>query len=233
MATPGHVRTLVFFDIDGTLVQMAGAGRKAFCRALREVYGLDDNIAYIQFSGGTDLDVLGQIARRHGLVLTPEKTDAFFGALDRHLEQTLRDAEPILFPGVAELLQILAEDDRFLLGLVTGNIESCAFRKLAYFELHRHFLLGAFGHEHADRIEIARLARERALEYAGPEAKIAGSFLVGDTPSDIAAAHGIGATAIAVATGMVPARELQAAGADHVLEDFSDPGGVLRLLRGT
>lgn len=227
----GPSKTLVFFDIDGTLVQMAGAGRQAFSLALGDVFELDDDIAYIEFSGATDLDVLDQIARRHGLRLTPRTIAAFFEAMDRRLEQTLTRAQPVVFPGVPQVLQQLADDDHFILGLVTGNVESCARRKLACFDLHGHFFLGAFGHEHADRNAIARLALDRALDHAGPNTQIRRSFLVGDTPSDIAAARTIGAVAVAVATGWIPADDLRAAGADYVFEDFSDPDALLRILK--
>ena len=229
---PPRPRTLVFFDIDGTLVHTAGAGRRAFARALLEVFAVDDDIAYVQFSGATDLDVLAQVARRQGLTLTDAATHDFFAALDAHLEQTLGEVAPVVFPGVPELLQALADDDRFLLGLVTGNIASCARRKLACFGLHGHFFLGAFGHEHADRKEIARLALARARAHLAPSAELGARFLIGDTPADIAAARAIDAVAVAVATGSVPAGELRAAGADHVFADFSDPAAVVRVLGG-
>jgi phosphoglycolate phosphatase-like HAD superfamily hydrolase len=41
--------------------------------------------------------------------------------------------------------------------------------------------------------------------------------VVGDTPYDIAAAHGAGAVAVGVATGSHSADQLEAAGADYVL----------------
>jgi len=136
----------------------------------------------------------------------------------------------ILFPGVRELLEALSGDSRVLLGLVTGNIESCARIKLRQFNLHGHFVLGAFGDEHADRVEIARLALGRLREALDPGARLRACYLVGDTPFDIAAASTIGAVSVAVATGMFDRDTLRQAGADHVLTDLSDTDAVLRLL---
>jgi phosphoglycolate phosphatase-like HAD superfamily hydrolase len=48
-------------------------------------------------------------------------------------------------------------------------------------------------------------------------------FVVGDTPLDIAAAEGVGAVSVAVASGRYGADELSAAGADHVLASLADP----------
>lgn len=223
--------TLVLFDIDGTLLHTAGAGREAFARSLRDIFGWEDSIEYIQFAGATDLMVLERIMREHGYAPRPGDVERFFDALPRHLEDTLRHAQSILYPGVRALLERLAEDDRYLLGLVTGNIASCARRKLQHYDLHGHFLLGAFGHEHADRLDIARLALERARAHVGDPSRITGRFLIGDTPSDVAAAHAIDATAVAVATGTFRHAELEAAGADWVLDDLSDLEAVMRLLQ--
>jgi phosphoglycolate phosphatase-like HAD superfamily hydrolase len=48
-------------------------------------------------------------------------------------------------------------------------------------------------------------------------------FVVGDTPLDIAAAKGVGAVSIGVASGRYGAEELSAAGADHVLASLAQP----------
>ena len=50
---------------------------------------------------------------------------------------------------------------------------------------------------------------------------------VGDTPPDMLAAHLAGATAIAVPTGPFSASELEAAGADVVLDSLYDFGDWL------
>lgn len=222
--------TLVLFDIDGTLLDTHGAGRRSFARAITAVFGWQDDLGYIQFAGATDLDVLARIAARHGVALAREQEQAFLAHLPRELERTLRDTTPTPYPGVRDLLGALAADPRALLGIVTGNIESCARIKLESIGLHDHFVLGAFGHEHAERSEIARLAAQRAAASLPPGQRVAASFLVGDTPSDIAAARAIGAASIAVATGTHTRAQLHDAGADHVLDDLGDTPALLALL---
>ena len=78
-----------------------------------------------------------------------------------------------------------------------------------------------------------RLALKRALDHVGEGVEIDGRYLIGDTPSDIAAAQAMEAVSIAVATGAVSAEELQDAGADYVMEDLTDCTGLLNLLRGS
>jgi phosphoglycolate phosphatase len=222
--------TAVLFDIDGTLLDVRGAGRKSFVRALEAVFGWKDDIAYVDFAGNTDLNVLLQVMRFHKRPLTAEDGRRFFRQLPRELDQTAAEAELILYPGVRALLERLSADPRVVLALVTGNVEVCARIKLRQFDLHNHFMLGAFGDEHADRGAIARLAFERVRASLPPDRDLTSAYLIGDTPYDVAAARSIGAVAIAVATGKFRAAALQATGADHVLTDLSDTVAVLRLL---
>ena len=213
---------VVFFDIDGTLVESGGAGRAAFISALHSVFNWTDNIDYIHFSGATDLDVLRQIFERYECELTEDDTLRFFDQLPVELEEAVLTHKVYALPGVAALLDQLAHDPDCIAGLITGNIESCARIKLAAAGIDHPFLLGAFGHEHADRNEIAKLAFQRACDLLPAGAEIGAAYLIGDSPADIAAAHAIGAHAIAVATGTPSYRELTDAGANTVLENLLD-----------
>lgn len=219
---------LVLFDIDGTLLDLHGAGRLAIARSLEHCFGWKTDLKSIRLAGATDHDLLHKISRDNGHTPTAEDERAFFERMPVELEAAMNVARLVLHPGVKPLLEKLSADPRCLLGLVTGNIESCAWFKLRLFDLHDHFVLGAFGHEHGDRNEIARLALGRALARTGREfGKI---FLIGDTPNDVRAAKTIGAKAIAVATGSFTHAELVATGADVVLDDLGDLDAVLKLL---
>ena len=221
--------TLVLFDIDGTLLDVHGAGRRAFAQAIEPVFGWKDNCEYVRFAGSTDLDILRQIAERHGHAPSRAEIDAFFERLAVELEKNMATATLTLYPGVRELLATLSDDPRALVGLLTGNIEAGAHIKLKHFDLHGHFVLGAFGHEHGDRCEIARLACQRAEQHAGGK-RITARYVIGDTPNDIAAARAISAVCIAVATGKFSAQTLLDSGADHAVEDLSDTRHVLGLI---
>jgi len=212
------IPSLVLFDIDGTLLDLHGSGRKAFALALEDAFGWADEIEYIQFAGATDLDVLAQIFRRHQREMTPADAERFFAVMPQKLLETSADAEVTIYPGAVELVARLSEHPDITIGLVTGNIDSCAHIKLEKAGLHGHFTLGAFGHEHGDRREIAQLALSRAEAGLSPGQTFTRKFLIGDTPSDISAAHHIGATSIAVATGHYTRPQLVEAGACHVLD---------------
>jgi len=217
----GPPRPLVLLDIDGTLLHARGGGRLAFQRALQAEFGWADDIAHIAFAGATDLDILRRIFQRHGLELDEAVAGRFFRRLALELDAVLAAEPPELLPGARELLAELNADPEVLVGLVTGNTGSCAHIKLRHAGLRGHFVIGAFGHEHADRTEVARLALRRARECAAGR-PLAPVVLIGDTPADVAAARAIGATAVAVATGPHDAEALRRAGADRVLENLGD-----------
>ncbi len=220
---------VVLLDIDGTLLHVHGAGRTAFVRALKAVFGWDDDIAYINFSGATDLDVLDRVLRRHGRAAAPAEVGTFFDRLAVELRDSVREAEITVYPGVRDLLARLSGDPRAVVGLVTGNTGRCARIKLEAAGLHGHFVLGAYGHEHGDRRAIARLALDRARSHVR-DREIRGVWMVGDTPADIAAAHAIGARCLGIATGVHTVSELLDAAADEARPDLHDVDAVLRIL---
>jgi phosphoglycolate phosphatase-like HAD superfamily hydrolase len=221
---------LVLFDIDGTLLNTDGAGKRAFSRALHKVFGWDTDLAQVSFAGATDLLVIRNLIDEYGHPYDEAQVQQFFRQLPVELEETVKDAGHTLHPGVPELLAALEKRPDVLLGLVTGNIASCARIKLRIFELEKYFPFGGFGDDHPERADIARAAIARARERLPEGAHLAGTFLIGDSLSDVAAAREVGATCVAVTTGWHSHRELAAAGAHHIVDDFSDTRGMLELL---
>ena len=110
--------------------------------------------------------------------------------------------------------------DDMTLGLLTGNVRRGAELKLRAAGLaFERFRVGAFGSDHADRPELPAIAQRRARETLGVELPGDRVIVIGDTPADIACGRGIGARAIAVATGHYGVDELAAPRAGGRLRD--------------
>ena len=225
-----NIKTLVLCDIDGTLLDTRGAGKQAFCQALEEVFGWEDDLSYINFAGNTDLNVLHQVMHHHQHTMTEVEIVRFFKAMPNQLEACIGEGSSIIYPGVQSLIERLSDDSDIVLGLVTGNIESCAYIKLRQFDLHDHFVLGAFGEQFAERQDIAREAVELAKTSLKDGEIIGSRFMIGDTPFDVDAGRSIGAVNITVATGKFEEADLTEAGSDYVFSDLSDVESVLGLI---
>ncbi len=222
MTQPTH---LVLFDIDGTLVDVRGAGRASFAAALATTWGIVDDLADITFAGATDLGVLQQLRRRHDLHADHEA--GFFRAMELELSQALSTSPPRVYDGVLACVSSWQQAPGVVLGLVTGNGKRCAQVKLERAGIDPGiFDVGGYGDEHHDRNALAVLAVERATAgHGGPFPLIT---LVGDTPNDILAAHHIGAVAVGVTTGHFNREALLHAGADVVVDSLGTllaPGG--------
>jgi phosphoglycolate phosphatase len=127
-----------------------------------------------------------------------------------------------VLPGAEALLHRLAGEGR-LLGLITGNVEAAAHIKLARANLNPFFSFGGYGSDASDRADVARTALDRAELVSGGKLDRGRCLAVGDTPTDIEAAHAAGIRIASVATGEYGIDALRAAGADHVLATLEDP----------
>ncbi len=219
----------IWFDIDGTILHTR-AGLGAFQKALFDTYGWQDSFESVVFAGNTDLQVLMDLSRVHAGDENAGLKDChrLFDCMAGHLDAGLAERPPQMVPGAAELIQTLVEDPQVLLGLITGNARDCAFIKLKHVDLDVHFSGGGFGDQHADRNQLASLAKSQLSEK---HVDLAPGWIIGDTPRDIEAAKHIGARCLGVSCHFSPA-ELREAGADEVVEDLSPNDELMALLLG-
>jgi phosphoglycolate phosphatase-like HAD superfamily hydrolase len=220
---------LVLWDIDGTLVDSAGHGRRAFAEAFEAVTGRPP-AAEVPMAGHTDHQIaLAMLGEAHDRL--PRMLEELAAALARRAELIRAEGHP--YPGAREALQALGERSGTVQSLLTGNLEANAAVKLAAFGLDRlvDLEVGGYGSDpHEARSDLVAVAREKA---ATKYAEAAATVLVGDTPLDVRAAHDAGARAVGVATGPYGVGELRRSGADAVLPDLRDTQAVLAAVSAT
>jgi phosphoglycolate phosphatase-like HAD superfamily hydrolase len=226
---------LLLFDIDGTLLTVRGAGRRALKSALELVYGISGDIDGYDLRGKTDQRIVFDVMTATGMRMeaVKERLDDVFEAYARGLLEEIGDGQSVLtLPGVSELVRQLHESDDVLLGLLTGNIEQGARIKLEPTGLWPYFPIGAFGSDHVDRRRLPSLAARRAHARVGYPFRPTEVFVIGDTPLDIECARAFGAVAVAVATGNYSRAELLASEPDLFFEHLGDVNRALDLLLG-
>lgn len=228
------MKRLLLFDIDGTLVDVAGAGRAAFRTALAAVYGETGPIDGFEFSGMTDPGIVRGLLREAGWEdpsidrRLPDLWEAYVPALERALDE--RRGRIRLYPGVRELLGRLEGDARFELALVTGNVREGAFRKLAAAGVAAPFRYGAFGSDAEARDDLPPVAVRRARERSGARFEAGDVWIIGDTPADVRCAAASRLRCLAVGTGGFGHEELEGHGAERALPSLEDVDEVVAVL---
>ena len=200
--------TVLFWDIDGTLLTTGRAGVPAWDAAVRDVTGQDFQLSSLRIAGLTDF----QIAVRTFELLGLEPDEAQVRRMVRRYEELLPASLPskkgTVLPNVREILEHLCARTDVRSYLLTGNTRGGGRAKLTYYGLVDFFPDGAFAEDTGDRATIAARALELA-QRAGPIADES-LFVIGDTPHDIHCADAIGARTIAVGTGGYTVDELAA-----------------------
>jgi len=223
--------TVLFWDIDGTLLTTAKAGVFAWEDAVRELTGREFELIRMRIAGLTDY----QIAQRTFETLGIETDEAFLHRfVDRYgelLPSSLPRKNGRVLPNVRAILEHLAGRSDIRSYLLTGNTRAGAQAKLTHYDLIHFFPDGAFAEDTRGRASIAH----RALELARRGGAVTEDrvFVIGDTPHDIECANAIGVRTIAVATGGYTIEELEAHHPWRVFNELPPPDEFLRLIDET
>ena len=224
------MKGLILFDIDKTLIKSSTVYREAFSKGFKEVYSVDSTVDIINHKGMTDQQIIIGVLKKKGL-----KESEIFPKIDECMKSILgcfdemKDSIKVeVLEGVSKLLKEL-EEQNFLIGLVTGNLEPIGKCKLEKVGLDKYFKFGGFGSDDASRTKLVKLAIKRAEENFGFEFDD-NVFLFGDTPRDMNAGNKAGVVAIGVATGGYSKEELEDANADYVVRNLGDTQGILDLV---
>jgi phosphoglycolate phosphatase-like HAD superfamily hydrolase len=226
-------RRVLLFDIDGTLVDGDGAGRRAMEAAFADVTGDAAVLRTFTFAGMTDpaivragLRALAIDPARH-----PELIEAVLAGYLERLPPTIAATPKFrLHAGVAELLDAIAGNEALAIGLGTGNLERGAEHKLAPLGIWGRFAFGGYGSDAEDRAALLEVGARRGAARLGQPREHCRVIVIGDTPLDVAAAHAIGAECLAVATSVFDAPALRATGAELVVDDLGDAAALAMLV---
>ncbi len=220
----GRVKTLLLWDIDGTLISSGGAGLSALEHALSDVFGVNGSLEDIDFAGRTDRWIVRQVFEKYALPATEENFTRYLDGYIAALPRQLTNPGARVLPGVREVLAAVAARPGVAQGLLTGNLVRGARAKLTHHGLWDYFPFGAFADDGELRNDLGPHALRRAREHHGVAFAPDDVWIIGDTPHDIACGKIIGARTLAVTTGYYSAAELAAHAPDAVLPDLADSG---------
>lgn len=224
---------LLLFDIDGTLIRSAGAGRAALERSFQIIYGIKDGFHDIHMMGRTDPGILKEAFMNHGLEWREDQVARFKEAYFQFLKEEIevpREGKRTC-PGIPTLLSLLRDRSDLILGLLTGNWRTSSLIKLRYFGLDGFFNIGAFGDDSSFREELVPIVLERIEKKLRVRLAKEGVYVIGDTPLDIQCAKPHGVRTVGVATGFHTIEQIAHEKPDFLFENFEDTEKVIEVFR--
>jgi phosphoglycolate phosphatase len=220
--------TILFWDIDGTLLTTGKAGVPAWEAAVRAVTGLDFELEKFRISGLTDYQIAVKTFEQLGVEPNEERLRRMIWLYEDGLPEALPKKQGRVMPNVREILESLSSRSDVRSYLLTGNTRGGARAKLNHYDLWKYFPDGAFAEDTGARATIAARALELARR-AGP-VHMERIFVIGDTPHDIECADAIGAKTVAVATGGYSYEELAASNPWRLVEQLPPADEFARMI---
>lgn len=195
---------LLYWDIDGTLLNTGRAGLYAIEEVFRTIHGDGLAVPHIAAGGRTDNYICQQLLfKAKGVMPTDVEVNQFCRSYEQNLLKwlKLKKDEGVVFPQVSHILPYFAQRDGFCQLLLTGNSVYGAKAKLDFFHLSQYFDFAhsGFACDYYFRNDLARHAYDIAKHTWGDS--IEDIYIIGDTPYDIECGKAIGGKTISVATG--------------------------------
>jgi len=186
------MKKLVLFDVDGTLINAGGAGKRALNRAIMDFGGMKDVCNFIELQGETDKCNFENafycaFKRKPTLKEYKKIKSLYLKYLPIEVDYSIKNNLYHEIEGVREFIKELSVRDDIILGLGTGNIEEGAFIKLKPSGLDKYFKFGGFGEKYRERYKVLIQAVKIAEKISG---KISADrvYVIGDTEKDVFAA---------------------------------------------
>jgi phosphoglycolate phosphatase-like HAD superfamily hydrolase len=148
--------SVLFWDLDGTLLTTGRAGIRVWELAVQDVAGTLPDLSTFATAGLTDLEIGRRLPERIGAVPTPGAIMRLVRTYEGVLPACLPLRRGRVLPGVRELLDALRDYPGVITLLPTGNTRAGAAAKLAHYGLAAYFADGGYAEAEEDRVALAR-----------------------------------------------------------------------------
>jgi phosphoglycolate phosphatase len=192
----GKSRTLLLWDIDGTLLDTGGSGVEPFKRAAEKYLGGKVQFDRTNMAGKTDYQIVDSLSQNFQLkfpiafleyMILREYTSGLRSALE---------VNPVkILGGIRNALENLMSGPVFDLGILTGNCERGMKVKL-----QSAGLLNFFPREKVFYATRGLRSREQILKNALSRVRQK-VIVIGDPPRDVSAAKALSTPILSIATG--------------------------------
>jgi len=213
-------KTLVIFDIDGTLLYSNKVDSQCFADTYEELYSEPfPTIDWTKYPHVTDDTIFGTVIKdRFGRAVDADEMQVFKDAFVSKI-QYKRLRNPELFeevPGAVNIIEYLQNEEEILLGIGTGGWRQPAMVKLKHLGFNTENMFMSFADGHYSRESMVNASIDMAKAQ---HANIERVVYVGDASWDVKTTRNLALPFIGIRKeGDLDA--LQKVGADYVLKDY-------------
>ena len=225
------MKTLIIFDIDGTLLYSNSADSQIFAKAIRTKFGFDvQSLNWNDYPHVTDTTILSALFERAGRPQPSAQQVEAFKDYYVELLEIGRKENPAGFmevPGAKTVIDKLIADDNFIVGIATGGFMKPAFVKLHHIGINTAPLIMSFadGHETREQI-ISSVLRE----VESRNEQVQKTVYLGDAVWDVKTTRNMGIPFIGVKPPSAKYNLIHD-GARSVIVDYHDYDDFLREVR--
>ncbi len=226
------MKTLIIFDIDGTLLYSNKIDSKCFAESYKIVFGnAFPSIDWRDYPHVTDHTIFGTVFKKQfNRLVTEEELDRFQTDYVQRLEQK-RVESPEEFkevPGARQAVENLLNDDRFAVGIATGGWQRPAAVKLRHVGIDYTNIFDSYADYKVTRDDIINESIANARLQHNDFQRI---VYVGDAIWDVTTTRNMNLPLIGIRL-KGDRHVLGNEGATHILQDYSDYGMFLEMVEG-
>jgi len=213
------METMIFFDINGTLIARDERTDIPYALAVDELIGQGNAMKGVDTSARSDHDVLLEVLRRFGLPFRDNLWSQFLHIYEKKLEEYKESDVWRPNADALEYVNYLLGKPVYL-GLISGELRIGARYKLEKLGIWHHFPTGGFGEDGLRRFDIAEAALKKAETHFAK--RFQRVFIIGDTLQDIRTARHLGAKVISITTGSDKREALEQLKPDFIIDRFEE-----------
>jgi len=212
-------KKLLIWDIDGTLIDCMGSGRRAMDKTFHKLFGIENGFQNIKMAGRLDWQIVNDAIKHHSI--ENFDIDIFFKEYEKILKDELKSNQcGKILPGILEILENTSGKENIYHVLGTGNCQEGAKLKLSHLGIDTYFKLGGFGNNNLKRWQMIEKVIREAKEYFNVNFSPKDIYVIGDTVFDIECGKKLGVKSIAVATGSCEYEVLAKSSPDYIFKNF-------------
>lgn len=218
-------KTILLWDIDGTLLDTNSAGVAPLTSAVSETLGIVTNFNRSECAGLTDYQIIKHMAKKFcSQEVLDKNIDEIIDKYNTRLEKSLQDNPAKGLNNIEDKLNYLLKFSLINSHICTGNNLHGAYLKLNSANLYEYFASSIIfsAKNFSERASIVRRAKEHF--------EIESLFVIGDTLHDIQAARAANLPAIIIGSKNFPVENPSISQADYILPYDWKPEELLKIV---